>query len=220
MSSRLFLLLLLLIPFSLSAKTYFFKGTTDHLFENPANWSPAHPGSNLLEGDKWVIESQMYVSVPDLLISGMLEIKTGAKVVATEFSRSISLHLLGSIDNGGELILKDFYQAGSVFNRQGCRMHIRNHLAQPTAFTQNFGTMTSLDSFENQGRFDNYGLCNAEGDFGNMAVFNQIRDSKLVVAGELFFSPGCILNQSRESEIFVGTVRKVAIHEKLAAFFQ
>ncbi len=214
------LFLLLILPVPLSATTFTFRAVDDYLFENPANWSPAYPGTCLQQEDKWIIETDMYISVPELLIAGMLEIRHDAKVVATQFSRTFNLHMLGSIDNAGQLIAADLYQAGTIFNRKGSRMHIRQYVAQPTAFTQNFGDFVSLTFFENQGRFDNYAFCLAEGNFRNLAVFNQIRNSRLEVAGVLFFSPGCILNQSQESEIVVGTVEKTPIHEHLATIFQ
>lgn len=220
MNKTLFSFFLLILPFSLPATTFTFEAKEDHLFENPANWSPFYPGTTLEQEDVWKIQADLYLSVPRLLISGQLKIESGIKVVATSNNQVTSLHMLGKIDNGGQLIMADLYQGGLIFNRKDSRVHIRHYLAQPTAYTQNFGEFVSLHSFENQGRFDNYAFCQAEGDFHNMAVFNQIKNSQLEVSGELFFSPGCTLNQSQESTIMVGTTKKTAIHEQLAAIFQ
>ncbi|MEL6652802.1 MAG: hypothetical protein AAFQ87_18525 [Bacteroidota bacterium] len=212
--------LLLLITLPLHATVYTFTAAEDHLFENPANWYPAFPGTVVKPFDHWVIEAVMYVSVEKIRVEGNLQIGMQGALVGTDFHQTVEVPLGGIIDNGGKAIFKRIELDGNLFNRRSCRFSIDYLWARETALTQNYGHLAIGERFQNEGRFDNYLECEVLGDFRNLAVFNQIRQARLEVSGDIFFQPGCVLTQSAESEIYVGREEKVAIHEQLAAIFQ
>jgi len=210
----------LLLCLNTQATVYTFTVVEDHLFENPANWYPAFPGTTIAPFDHWVIEGEMYVSAEVIKVQGNLQIGMQGALIGTEYHKRIEIALGGIVDNGGRTLLKQIDLEGNLFNRRSCELSIERLLAKPTALTQNYGMLEVEEQFYNEGRFDNYFSCIVMGDFRNLAVFNQIRKARLEVAGEIFFQPGCVLTQSAESEIYVGREEKVAIHEQLAAIFQ
>ncbi|MEM6343793.1 MAG: hypothetical protein AAF927_07925 [Bacteroidota bacterium] len=211
---------ILLLCLTAQATVYTFTVVEDHLFENPANWYPAFPGTTIAPFDHWVIEGEMYVSAAVIRVEGNLQIGMQGALIATDYHKGIEVALGGIIDNGGKTLVKQIDLEGNLFNRRSCRFSVEKLLAKPTALTQNYGNLEVEEQFRNEGRFDNYFSCTVRGDFRNLAVFNQIRKARLVVAGEIFFQPGCVLTQSAESEIYVGREEKIAIHEQLAAIFK
>lgn len=211
---------LLLISFSTQATVYTFTAEEDHLFENPANWYPAFPGTTIAPFDHWVIEGEMYVSAEVIRVEGNLQIGMQGALIRTEYHKRIEIALGGILDNAGKGILNQIELEGNLFNRRSCTLSVEELQAKPTALTQNYGILNVEQQLHNEGRFDNYFSCIVLGDFRNLAVFNQIRQARLEVSGEIFFQPGCVLTQSSESKIFVGREEKIAIHDQLAAIFQ
>ncbi|MEO0471546.1 MAG: hypothetical protein AAF206_18090, partial [Bacteroidota bacterium] len=126
------------------------------------------------------------------------------------------------VDNAGELLVDWIHNEGNLYNRSRAKTSLDRYETTLEAFTYNFveGQFETITLLDNEGRFDNSGICVVRGDFRNTAVFNQIRTSSMEVSGDLVLSPGSILNQSEESDFYLVKGKRISIREKLAVIFQ
>ena len=215
---RIFILILLSQAQLALATDYFFSAREDHLFENPANWTPAYPGHEIKAGDQIYIQDEVYVNAPMIRLEGNLKILLGVEFIATRTDMKIGRE--ATLENAGKLILRELTNLGSIVNRQGARIHLDTYHGRQESLMQNLSEFGCLEKLENLGRFDNFNTVHVEGDFRNYAVFNQIRNSKLLVSGELLLNPGCVVNQSPESNILLGAQKKVVLEHHILAIFQ
>lgn len=198
------------------AEDFFFLASEDYLYENPANWHPAYPGTEIQEGDKVVVMSDVFFTGYDIKVEGEFKVMLGARVSSSKGSLRISEN--GQIDNEGEILVNQVENFGKVVNRISATLNVHDYIAHPGAHTHNSlkATFKTLGSLINNGKFDNYSICAAGQTFENTSVFNQIRDSRLNIEGEMLLSPGSEFNQSDKSTTFLG---EVPVHDKIDQMF-
>ncbi|GAB4402339.1 MAG: hypothetical protein OHK0039_00220 [Bacteroidia bacterium] len=195
---------LLLGGISLSAADFYFLATEDHYFENPANWYPSYPGTQVSAGDRMILFTDTYFQGFDLHIDGTLELKIGAELYSRDGAVVISR--TGLLDNDGTVLVHRVDNHGRVRNRISANIHLHEYTAHPGAHTYNAcaASFTTSANLINEGQFDNYSHCQTGENLYNRAVFNQNLHSRLDVAGELVLVPGSVLRESEASSIQQG----------------
>jgi|GEM_PF-3443825 len=185
------------------ATEYFFTGEYDEIYENPANWYPAYPGTELGADDKIFFQADASFAGYDIVIEGTLEITIGARIFSRE--NGIIIKHTGIIQNGGELLVHQIENYGKLSNSISARLDVTNYLAHDGAFTHNGASATFIcsDRVINEGVFNNYSICDFRGSFNNKSIFNQIRASVLKVAGTMLFWPDSKLNESTQSKSLI-----------------
>ncbi|MEZ4825239.1 MAG: hypothetical protein R3C61_02940 [Bacteroidia bacterium] len=194
---------------------YFFRATEDHLYENPANWIPAYPGTEIAKGDRVVLLDDVNFVGFDIQVNGKLEIGMGVSVISGENGFVVNEN--GTIDNWGEILVSHIENYGKVYNCIAARIYLKTFRAFRGAFTYNahsslFATISDL---ENQGRFDNYGECKTGNDFLNHAIFYQVRYANLDVRGNMILAPGSVFTHSPQSTVVAGKPKKPLFQERL-----
>ncbi|MEZ4773060.1 MAG: hypothetical protein R3D00_07750 [Bacteroidia bacterium] len=194
---------------------YFFQAVEDHLYENPANWLPTYPGAEVRTGDRVVLMENVSFVGYDIVVNGYLEIGMGVSLISGENGLLVSN--TGTVDNSGEILVKYIESSGRIANQIAARIHLFNFHAFEGAITHNSASATfvTLLDLENQGRFDNYGICKAGNDFRNHAFFYQIRYANLDVRGNIILSPGSVLTHSPQSTVVSGKLKKFLISDRL-----
>ncbi|MDX2249657.1 MAG: hypothetical protein SF052_22935 [Bacteroidia bacterium] len=198
---------------------YFFQAVEDHLYENPANWLPAYPGTKIKVGDQVLLMEDVNFVGFDIEVKGVVEVGLGVTVISGE--NGFVIAETGTLDNAGEVLVKDIKNYGRVHNRIAARIHLFTFHAFKGAFTHNSKSayFITLSDLENQGRFDNYGTCKAGNDFRNHAIFHQIKYSNLDVRGTIFLAPGSVFTHSPETVAVPGKPKRFLIPEKLSEKF-
>lgn len=194
---------------------YFFQAVEDHLYENPANWLPAYPGTDISAGDRVVLMENVSFIGYDIRVNGKLEIGMGVSLISGENGLLVSK--TGVVDNSGEIFVKYIESSGRIANQIAARIHLFNFHAFEGATTYNSASaiFTTLIDLENQGRFDNYGVCKAGNDFRNHALFYQIRYANLDVRGNIILAPGSVLTHSPQSTVVSGKWKKILTSDRL-----
>jgi len=206
-------ILLTLVQIAAKAKDYYFLASEDYFYENPANWYPSYPGTEVAADDQVVIMSDVYFTGYDLKVAGKLKVMLGAKMSSAEGNVIIAEG--GSMDNEGEILVNQVENRGIFINRISAVFHVNDYFARSGAVTNNSlkAQFTTIGNLINEGRFDNYSQCTAGKNFENHSVFNQIRNSQLEISGEILLSSEGELNQSTNSAILLGSNAKVPVQD-------
>lgn len=203
----------------MQANDYFFLATEDHLFENPANWFPHYPGTQVQEGDKVTIMADVSFAGYNLDVKGVLEVMLDARIHSPD--GSIIIRKGGLLDNNGKILVEEVNNYGRLYNRIASIVHIYSYIAFSGSHTHNAysAIFRTISSLINKGRFDNYSSCIAGTFFKNMAEFNQIRESQLDVSGDILLTPGSVFKQSSKSVVYVGMQDKVIVPSQLQSVY-
>lgn len=206
------LLVLFLLPLQLTclARDYYFQAYEDHLYENPANWMPSYPGTQIQKGDRVILMDDVNFTGFDLTVNGRLEVALGTKVFSSQ--GNINIGKEGVIENEGELLVHTVRNYGNLFNRISAIVHINAFMAFQGAYTHNSvsASFITIQDLKNHGRFDNYGTCKAGNDFHNSHKFYQINNSNLDVSGERYLKPGSMLTRSPSQSMRETETKKVS----------
>lgn len=205
------IVLLALVQIATKAEDFYFLASEDYLYENPANWYPSYPGTEVAADDQIVIMSDVYFAGYDLKVAGKLKVMLGAKLSSAE--GNIFVLEGGTMDNEGEILVNQVENHGTFTNRISALFHVNDYFAHSGAVTNNSlkAQFTTIGNLINEGRFDNYSQCVAGRNFENRAVFNQIRNSQLEISGEILLDNEGQFNQSADSAIFLGANSKVPV---------
>lgn len=181
---------------------YFFLAQEDHYYANPANWYPAYPGHQIGPEDRVFLLTDVYYRGFTLEVAGTLEVELGAEIISAD--GGIRILPTGLLDNDGTLMVRDITNQGRLHNRLSAVIHVHRYRALPASHTHNAcaATFVALDHLVNEGQFDNYAHCEAGRSFYNLAVFNQLSQSRLDVRGELVLAPESTLRQAQGSRIY------------------
>jgi len=204
------ILLFALVSLSAHAEDYYFLASEDYFYENPANWFPSYPGTEIAAGDQVVIMSDVYFTGYDLKINGKMKVMLGAKMSSAQ--GNLIIRKGGELDNEGEILVNQVDNSGTFNNRISANFHVNSYYAHSGAQTSNSlnARFITIYKLVNAGRFDNYSQCVAGRHFENRAVFNQIKNSQLEISGEIVLETGTF-NTSDESAVMLGAEAKVAL---------
>ncbi|WNJ16776.1 hypothetical protein [Pontibacter sp. G13] len=163
---------------------FFFVGEEDNFYENPANWQPSYPGTNIASNQKVVIQEPVYLTGYDLSILGTIQIAIDAEVFSAE--NGISVLKDGLLINEGSMILHHLDLAGELTNRQTGSIVVKQLKAAEIAKTRNLkgGEMEVSQLLQNLGNFENYGICKVGDTLDQHGSFRNMTGSELYVKGE------------------------------------
>jgi hypothetical protein len=162
--------------------TYTFTGEMDDQYENPANWTPAYPGTEVAVNDLVFIEG-MAVAHGEIIVNGTFHIATGASLEMD--SAKLSIRSTGKLMNDGELLADAVFNAGMINNNFAASLNVKEYVVAQGAMTNNLlsAEMVIRGNLNNQGVFNNYSTCTVAGDFVNAFSFNAMHRSELKVEG-------------------------------------
>lgn len=185
---------------TVSAQHYYFRAVEDHLFENPANWTPSFPGIHIAAGDSVFILDDAYITQYNLEVAGGLTIDWGVQL---HVKGNISILPQGSLVNMGYIGVNALFNRGQLSNRYAGAMDMDTFYTYPhsQSFNAASASIKALYRLVNAGRFDNYGRCEVGEFFENQAVFNQMQSSKLLIRGKFLLADGSKLYQSDNSHL-------------------
>ena len=189
------------------AVDYYFQAKVDHLYENPYNWSPAYPGTEIATGDRVFILEDVLFTDFQLEVSGELMIQLGVRA----FSRQgVQVRTSGRVHNEGEIVVNHIDNYGTFVNRLNAQVHVRDFATHKDGYTHNaaHAHIKARGRLLNLGRFDNYGICETGEFFENRSEFNQLPKSELANRGEYVLVAGSHFNQSQSSRVEMGVQRK------------
>lgn len=166
-----------------AVRTYYFTAKEDNFYENPANWEPSYPGTNIEVDTRIVVQETMYITGFDLKLNGLLDIQMGATVMAS--NNDLLLSSTGKIDNQGEMIVQNILNEGLIFNQLGAVINAKNLVSRKSGSVHNLknAQVIVIQNLTNEGHFLNYSYC-AAGELFNHAEFQQVRGSELRIDGE------------------------------------
>lgn len=179
--------------------TYTFTGEADERYENPANWIPAYPGTEIEAGSIAFIEGTASASA-SILVKGTLHIAAGASLNID--SAALSIQSSGKLMNDGEITATSVRNAGMINNNFAATLHAASFTSGAGAMTNNLmSAAIRIDgNLHNGGVFNNYSTCTVGGNFINAFSFNEMRNSEMHIAGqhiEQLFSGGLLTDESR-----------------------
>lgn len=168
-----------------ASKVYYFNANQDNFYENPANWQPEYPGTHIASDSRLVLESEAYVTGYDLKIEGVLQIMEEASLIA--ISNKLEIENGAKLFNRGKLLANVIHNAGLLKNNQSAVLKVDTYHALPESHTINLhaGKFNTQKDFINQGRFDNYGLCEVGTEFLNRAEVYQQGRAQIRIRGML-----------------------------------
>ena len=166
---------------SAATQAFFFTPGADNLYENPANWLPAYPGTRIAAGSTVTLQGVAYVPHYDLEVAGTLVIMMDATLYAS--SQTLRVLPGGAIVNDGELVAQRLENAGKVTNNLAASLSLDAYIAGPGAETENLrgASFAAARLLTNEGTFYNYGRCQVKDTFDNRGTFHKSPGSELVV---------------------------------------
>ncbi|MBX7240503.1 MAG: hypothetical protein K1X92_02055 [Bacteroidia bacterium] len=108
------LIIYMILPVLTQARQYFFTGSENIFYENPANWSPSYPGNVIQGNDIVIIQSSVNFEGFDLIVEGKLMIELGETI--TSGSNGIIVHASGLLQNEGEIGVDFIENYGNISN--------------------------------------------------------------------------------------------------------
>lgn len=200
-----FLLLVCNVYFGI-AKTYFFLGSEDNLYENPANWSPYYPGTKVIAGDKLYIQADVNFDGFNLEVEGLLDIEYGAGIYSSE--NGIIIRSSGNVLNNGEINIRFIENFGTYENAYNTM--IKKYYGYKYSITNNSisALMCTKEIFINQGALHNYYNLAVLGqleNFGEIYLHNQ---ANLTVSGNFVESVTSELKQSGSCKFLAAKTQK------------
>ena len=207
MKNIAFSLLAILGYLQAHATDYYFQATEDHLYENPHNWSPAYPGTTIENTDRVFVLEDVFFTDYQLEVSGELVIQLGVKAFSLQ---GVQVSAIGRVVNEGEIVVDHIHNRGMFINRLNALVHVRDFVTYSNGYTQNLAhsEVKAQGRLLNLGRFDNYGKCETGKFFENRSEFNLLSKSQLANKGEYVLVAGSHFNQSRQSRVEMGILRK------------
>lgn len=165
----------------LSATSYTFTATHDHYFDNPANWFPHYPGTDIQSTDTLYLIQSAHFKGYDLQIAGHLSIALGVELFSAK--DGLVLHAEGSVDNHGQLNLHHLFTQGYVCNRMGANLSTHYVVVSNSGFLHNAccAHLTVYHTLTNAGTFHNYGSCAVMQCWSNQAQYFQAAHASLVL---------------------------------------
>ncbi|RMG20405.1 MAG: hypothetical protein D6730_19950 [Bacteroidetes bacterium] len=169
---------------SSTEQVYFFSAREDNLYENPANWSPAYPGTHIREEEKIVLRGMVYITDYKLNIAGSMDLGLGSTLYA--LAGDVQIGATGQLTNRGELMVNRLINEGKINNSASGKIDVMEYTALPGAYTHNGpeAAFITAGNLHNQGVFNNYNLCKVRGKLINEAVFNMLPGSRLLLRNE------------------------------------
>ncbi len=163
--------------------TYTFTGEMDERYENPANWTPTYPGTEIADGSIVFIEGAATANT-NLLVKGTLHIAVGASLLID--SADLSIQNSGKLMNDGEITAASVRNAGMINNNFAATLHAASFTGSHGSMTNNLmSAAISIDgNLHNNGVFNNYSTCTVAGNFTNTFSFNEMRNSEMKIAGQ------------------------------------
>lgn len=152
------------------ALNYYFSGVEDNLYHNPANWSPAYPGTIIREQDIVIIQSDVSIGNDIIEVKGKVEIELGTYFTAE--SGGIKNLKSGFIINNGIINIHLLDNAGRFENQVLGRLNLINCNNRKQAVINNYfsGKITS-EKLVNEGVFHNYSKCAVSFLFNKSEIF-------------------------------------------------
>lgn len=166
-------------------ETFFFSPVADHLFENPANWSPHYPGNVVRKNQQFILEGTAYLTGFDLVVGGTLLIPVGVGLRVME--GNIQIQSTGTLINDGEVLARTIRNEGQIHNNLSAMLDAGQFYAAAGAYTQNARSAQFIirGSAANYGIFTNYSLCSIGEEWINAATFYQMPKSALIIKGNV-----------------------------------
>lgn len=162
--------------------TYTFTGEMDSHYENPANWTPAYPGTEISENSLVFIEG-MAIATEEIRVSGMLHISLGASLEVA--AADLSILSTGKLMNDGELMAATIHNEGMLNNNFAATLKTAALVAYEGAMTNNLmsAEIQVEGDLSNGGVFNNYSNCTVKGDFIQAFSFNELHNSEMTISG-------------------------------------
>lgn len=202
----IFLLLLVCNIYLGVAKTYFFLGNEDNLYENPANWSPTYPGTKILAGDKLYIQADANFDGFNLEIEGLLDIEYGAGLYSSD--NGIVIHKTGSVLNNGEINIRFIENFGTYENAYNTM--IKKYYGYKYSIMNN--SISALFSIKenciNQGILHNYNNVTILGNLNNFSEIYLHNQANLTVSGSFIESITSEVKRSNNSKFIAVKTQK------------
>lgn len=165
-----------------TAQTFTFTGAEDDRYENPANWTPAFPGTEIEAGTEVFIEGYA-IATETIKVNGTLHLAVGAALEARE--NAVIISNSGKLINDGEVFAASLLNSGTVNNNFAAILELDEYVSEAGSTTNNLMAAEILVSGDmiNGGILNNYSTIVVENGFENTAAFNQMRSADLQVNG-------------------------------------
>jgi hypothetical protein len=210
MKKAAILIILLQVIFcaNCEAKRFYFHGTENNEYVNPANWSPSYPGTKIRQNDTVIVQSDVTFSGFNLEIEGEMEIVMGASFSAKY--DGIIIREGGKLMNEGEMRTKFIDNDGIVDNSVAAAW------ISDSCINHKYGLINSLLASEmsikrgmiNEGKWNFSGKCVVMGEFVNEGEIALAHSANLEIKGNYYASSNSKVLKSIQS-IFQ-TEKKVA----------
>lgn len=166
-----------------TAQEYVFSSTEDNLYENPANWSPAYPGTVIPRNAVVFIEGTAFLTGYDLEIHGTVRVSIGSGLQTS--TGKIVVAAGGKLTNDGEIISEKVENYGVVNNNLSAYFNVNGYVSYEASVTNNLMAAEFVigGNAVNGGTFNNYSVCKVHNEFSNRATFNELSTSELLVKG-------------------------------------
>lgn len=177
------LFLLVFYGITVGQTTYTFTGEADDRYENPANWIPAYPGTEIPANSIVFIEG-IAIAHAEILVSGILHIGAGASLEIE--SASLSIHSSGKLMNDGDLLAPSIQNAGMINNNLAATLNAGTLISTSGAMINNLMAAQLLvqGNLYNGGLFNNYSFCAVQGNFLNAFSFSEMPNSEMKISGQ------------------------------------
>lgn len=170
------------------AKCFYFHGTENSEYVNPANWSPSYPGTKIDRNDTLIIQSDVNFTGFNLLLDGKMEIVMGASFNAKHDGIIITRN--GKLMNEGELRTKYIDNEGIIDNSVAAAW------ISDSCTNRKYGVINSLLASEmsikhkmlNEGKWNFGGKCIIAGELINEGEIALAHSANFEVKGRYFAS--------------------------------
>lgn len=195
----LFILLQFVFVAMSEARCFYFHGTDNTEYVNPANWSPSYPGTKITKDDTVMIQSDVHFAGFNLVIDGKFEIVMGASCLGK--NDGIIIKANGKLMNEGELRIKFVDNQGVIDNSvaavwisDSCMNHqyglVNCLLASETAIKH---------KMTNEGKWNIGGKCVIEGELTNEGEIALAHSANIQVKGNYLASANSKVLKSIQS---------------------
>lgn len=181
------------------AKTYFFLGNEDNLYENPSNWSPSYPGTKVLAGDKLYIQADVNFEGFNLEVEGLLDVEYGAGLYSPD--NGIIIRKTGNLLNNGDINIRFIENFGTYENVYSTTIK-KYYGCKYSEMNNSISALFSVkEKVTNEGIIHNY---NNMAILGNLENFSEIylhNQANLTVSGNLVESIVSEVKMSANSKL-------------------
>jgi len=190
MKKAAILIILLQVIFfaNCEAKRFYFHGTDNNEYVNPANWSPSYPGIEIGKNDTIIVQSDIQFSGFNLEVKGEIEIVMGASLIAKY--NGIIIREGGKLMNEGEMRTKFIDNDGVIDNSVAAAW------ISDSCINHKYGLINSLLASEmsikkgmiNEGKWHFSGKCVIMGEFVNEGEIALAHSANLEIKGNYYAS--------------------------------